>query len=97
MDECPWYIESKMTAHVVACPDPDTIMIFNDSMENLLEWMGQAITNPEIQNVMKEALKEWKNGGWGPQSAPYQLNLVEALYEQQILGWQACLKECLTI
>ncbi len=61
-DKCPQCGESETMAHVLKRKDPDDIQIFNNSVEKLLAWMGQARTDPDIQQGVKLALKAWKTG-----------------------------------
>ncbi len=82
------------------CPCSKEEMVvqqFQDSVDELDQWMERSLTGLDVRELIKQALLSWKKG------VPYskQTNLwedtQEDFLEQEQLGWAVCLEGCISM
>jgi hypothetical protein len=93
-DECPRCTEPETTAHVLRCPAPRAVAIWNASIAMLNRWLIKAMTMPDLRLAILQRLRAWKNlDAYCPPS--YAWPGVNALVStQDLLGWRAFLEGC---
>ncbi len=85
INECPRCGEVETEDNILFCHNELAVQTFR----KLDEWMVKATTIPKMSKAMKQALLSWKAGwSYSPELSSW-MHLVEALYSQERLGWQA--------
>ncbi len=81
---------------MLECKDPKAVLKFQESVENLDQWMQTVMTAPDIWEVLTEALLSWKKRKNYTHPKFLQEEVEEAFGEQEQIGWGAFLAGCVS-
>lgn len=84
--ECPRCQQKETAAHVLLCPDPRAVTVWETTLTKLDSWMLKKHTNPATQKAIIQRLREWHDGST-ISAAPWNCTFKEALKAQNAIGW----------
>ncbi len=58
----PSHTVERTRAQAVACKEETLVQTFRDSLQKLDEWMVRSNTDPNVWEVIEQALLAWKEG-----------------------------------
>lgn len=83
--QCDYPVEDAY--HVIKCPNPAAITVWEDSLKKLFNWMDDTKTGPELRDVIIDSLCQWKQPINSPTTANITPSLQQLLQEQADIGW----------
>jgi hypothetical protein len=84
---CPHATED--TQHVLLCPNEEAIQIWESDTDALYTWMINFPTDRRIAEAIIQNLKAWRNRTSPEDTRSTAPHLLNAIAEQQVLGWTA--------
>ena len=83
-DRCPRCNEIEDNAHVITCTDERAQAIWDNSMASLEEWLKNAQTHPQLQELIIKKLNNMRHPSDTPNFCPEIQRVCEA---QDNIGW----------
>lgn len=84
--ECPRCQGDETPIHVLRCPDPRALTVWETTLANLSTWMLRKQTDPAIQQTIIRRLREWHDGHV-ISDATHGSPLWHAITNQNDIGW----------
>ena len=75
-------------SHVLRCPEFEATKLWKANMQKLEQWMVKSYTSPDIQLVIKEALRQWYEKTDFVPPTVHWTQVNELITAQQEIGWQ---------
>lgn len=80
---------NESTAHIIQCPHADAISLWEREVQTLHKWMKDNYGEPNMIDIIRDSLLEWRNSSRGYLNVPNNALLRTAVRRQQNIGWRS--------